>query len=243
MAVSVRGYWNSAGGGWTTAPVSGDLIVACPLFNGSTTVSGWTKNTNINYDGSGYWTLYTRTSNGNSTNDSPGPLGGYGFAIALQGGSYTTDVVNEIVTNATFGGGASSVPITAPKNNQAPSLSDELVVFFCWTNDFGYPPYGYFACYDFNIAGSGWSQVSNYSYSDLTGFDADEYYYTVQKIYIKQLSSATNPGSNTMYPVDLYGANYFKGGFTGDGGGSGIQILIKSTAVSGPTAYGPSIRR
>jgi len=244
MAVSVRGYWNSAGGGWTTAPVSGDLIVACSLFNNHITVSGWTKNTNINYDNSGYWTLYTRTSNGNSINDNPSALAGYGFAIALQGGSYTPDVVNEIVTNAAFGDSVYSVPITAPKNNQAPSLSDELVVFFGWINDFGDGAFGYYGCYDFYISGSGWNQVSNQYYTDFTYYDDSEYYITTQKIYTKQLSSATNPGSNTMSPADYFGNNHFKNALDGGaGGGSGIQILIKSTAVSGPTAYGPSIRR
>jgi hypothetical protein len=136
-------------------------------------------------------------------------------------------------------GGLPTAP--PPKNNTTLATTDGLLISIGIRTAQGFYSTYYALDSKSNInVPSGMTSVSAAAVADAnysTYDDGENFGWTTfsARVAYQQLSSSTNPGSKSFPSI-----NYVS---DGNGGQSAASIVIKVAAPSGPTAYGPSIRR
>lgn len=245
----IRGYHQYDG--WNVTPVSGDFLVwiGSNFDGGLTTPSGWTAYSGMN---TGYSRVWTRTANGTSLDNPSGVSGqfpnAFGSGIAFSNGANTS--IDYAAGTWSASGSDFGQVCPPPKGNAALATSDGLHIVSAYQRSTGWDytsagPYFGFSNPRFNTpsgytALSGTVQdyyevISDYgvpppTYDGTGAWGWREHY---SGIYTKQLSSTSNPGSTTFTISGPDGA---------DPAWAACSIVVKVQA-SGPTAYGPSIRR
>lgn len=233
-APSIRGYWTNDGfvGSWTTAPVAGDTIY---VFTGPRdyqagySVPPNSTNFPVVRSNGNYSHLAKRTATGTSTDN---PTSENSIAIAVYGTDGERYAGNWQATSINSTVGAIGV-----LNSNNPVGVDDLLVVVATGALLTSYAYGYFGGTPINQTPSGMIQSAQcYLYDDYTG-DGQFGNLTQATLLRKQLTSTTNPGSVSAAANVLTAAYNVYAEST-------MAILIKgSSAPSGPTAYGPSIRR
>ena len=236
----IRGYHQYAG--WSVTPVSGDFLVWIGSNeSGMSTPSGWTAYSGMDTGGSRVW---TRTANGSSLDNPSGASGqwpgGWGSGIAFSNGA-NTSIDYAAGTWSAIGTDFSPV-CPPPKANAALTTSDGLHIVTAYQKATGYD-YTYFDPAALQLTNTLLNTPSSYTrqeytvnsyvepFPDAYGVTWNEYY---SAVYTKQLSSTSNPGSTTFTITNPDGYQPLW---------HACSIVVKVAAPSGPTAYGPSIRR
>lgn len=253
----IRGTCGLNGGAWTVAPQSGDFLV----FIGSivdigygaafATPSGWTAYPGLNTENTRVW---TKTATGsepaiglqdfgyiNDVDSNSFPIFGAAFAFSNGANTSIDYAAGTLSSDTSIDGGLPTAP--PPKNNTTLATADGLLISIGVRNAEGYYFSGYLLVSKSNISPpSGMTSVSaaaveNVDRGTYADYDVGNYIWKTfsARVAYQQLSSSTNPGSKTFPSI-----NYLSDGL---GGQSAASIVIKVATPSGPTAYGPSIRR
>jgi hypothetical protein len=238
----IRGYHQYAG--WSVTPESGDFLVWIGSNEGGlTTPSGWTAYSGMDTGGSRVW---TRTANGSSLDNPSGASGqwpgAWGAGIAFSNGANTS--IDYAAGTWSASGSNFSPVCPPPKANAALTTSDGLHIVAAYQkasgNDYTYwgPQYFQGTNTDLNTPSSYTRQeytVVNYTAytEDFGGVTWEDYY---SAVYTKQLSSTSNPGSTTFTITSPDGANPLWRACS-------IVVKVAGAGATGPTAYGPSIKR
>ena len=233
-APSIRGYWTNYYGtySWTVAPVAGDTIY---VFTGpaqyDASVAYPPNGTNfpVVRSNGNYSHLAKRTATGTSTDI---PYSQNAVAIAVYGTDGERYAGNWQATNLNGYVGA-----IGSLNSGNPVGVDDLLVVVSTSASLGGP----------DSETTYYPDPSTISPTDLIRSAQSTYYvdyfgsgyYDLQQatLFRKQLTSTTNPGS-------IQATEALQSPAFGLFAQSAMAILIKgSSPPSGPTAYGPSIRR
>ncbi len=238
----IRGYHQYAG--WNVTPVSGDFLIwiGSNLTGGLATPSGWTAYSGMN---TGFSRVWTRTANGTSLDNPSGASGqwpgAFGSGIAFSNGANTS--IDYAAGTWSASGSDFNQICPPPKGNAALATSDGLHIVSAYqkADGFDYTNWGPYLQYSnprFNTPGGYTRQEPTFQdYYEITagGIDGEvawtEHY---SAIYTKQLSATSNPGSTTFTITSPEGNTP---------GWASCSIVVKVAGASGPTAYGPSIRR